>query len=164
VRARFAEYLDGRLTGREMQRIGKHLESCGKCTAEFEAEQRMLRALASLGPVNGPVKEPEDSAAADSCGHLPGARATPARDSRGLATDMAEYCRPIPAAAVGGFCQRRAFAGHGWTVLVGMFARPEPASAQDEPLGMATARIISITPRCGAGCRSDRNGKRSGGG
>ena len=48
VRARFAEYLDSRLTGREMQRVANHLESCARCAADFEAEQRMLRVLASL--------------------------------------------------------------------------------------------------------------------
>ena len=28
IRARFSEYLDSRLTGREMQRVDKHLKTC----------------------------------------------------------------------------------------------------------------------------------------
>jgi anti-sigma factor RsiW len=31
VQARFTEYLDGRLNGREMQRIAAHLEDCREC-------------------------------------------------------------------------------------------------------------------------------------
>ena len=137
VRARFAEYLDGRLTGREMQRIGKHLESCGKCTAEFEAEQRMLRALASLGPVNGPVKEPEDLLlrirVAISLVRAQRLRAT----LEGWQVTWRNTVGPFLLQLSAGFASAVLLLGT-VAVLVGMFARPEPASAQDEPLGMAT--------------------------
>ncbi len=40
MQARFSEYLDGRMTGREMQRIAAHLDSCSACGAEFLALRR----------------------------------------------------------------------------------------------------------------------------
>ena len=60
IRSRFSEYLDSRLTGREMQRVDKHLKTCSRCSEAFDGEQRMLRTLASLGPVSGAAREPED--------------------------------------------------------------------------------------------------------
>ena len=55
MQARFSEYLDGRLTGREMQRIAAHLEVSGVCprVAGAAADAGALAAL-------GPVPEPED--------------------------------------------------------------------------------------------------------
>ena len=56
VHAGFADYLDGRLSGREMQEIDAHLQGCGECASEWNS----LRALqASLGAL-GPVPEPAD--------------------------------------------------------------------------------------------------------
>jgi putative zinc finger protein len=138
VRTKFAEYLDSRLTGREMQRMAKHLESCAKCTGEFEAEQRMLRVLASLGPVSGAAKEPEDLLL---------------RIRVAISQERAQRHRGRLAGwelawrnSVGPFLLQLS-AGFASAVLllgtvglvVGMFAHPEHASAQDEPLGMATA-------------------------
>ena len=33
MKMKFSEYLDGRLTGQEMQRIAAHLDRCGACAA-----------------------------------------------------------------------------------------------------------------------------------
>jgi anti-sigma factor RsiW len=138
VRAKFAEYLDGRLTGREMQRVTKHLENCAKCANEFEVERLMLRTLASLGPVTGKAKEPVDLLL---------------RIRVAISQERAQRQRSRLAEwqlawqnSVGPFLFRFS-AGLASAVLllgtvgllVGMFAHPEPASAQDEPLGMATA-------------------------
>ena len=38
ARAGFAEYLDGRLTGREMQSIATHLDECGHCARVLARE------------------------------------------------------------------------------------------------------------------------------
>jgi len=138
VQARFAEYLDSRLTGREMQRIARHLEGCGKCTADFEAEQSLLRALASLGPVSGRDKEPEDL--------LLRIRVAISQERAQRRRNRLEEWQLAWRNTVGPFLLQLS-AGLASAVLligtvgvlVGMFARPEPASAQDEPLGMATA-------------------------
>jgi hypothetical protein len=138
VRARFAEYLDSRLTGREMQRMAKHLESCARCTTEFEAEQRMLRVLASLGPVSGEAKEPEDM--------LLRIRVAISQERAQRHRGRLERWEIVWRNSVGPFLLQLS-AGFASAVLllgtvglvVGMFAHPEHASAQDEPLGSATA-------------------------
>src|SRR5579863_2902332 len=56
VRAKFSDYLDGRMTGREMQRIAFHLDRCSACAGEWIALRGNQAALASLGP----VPEPKD--------------------------------------------------------------------------------------------------------
>jgi putative zinc finger protein len=138
IRARFAEYLDSRLTGREMQRMAKHLENCARCASDFEAERRMLRVLASLGPVSGPAKEPEDLLL---------------RIRVAISQERAQRRRPrlqrwelVWRNSIGPFLLQLS-AGFASAVLllgtiglvVGMFTHPEHAAAQDEPLGMATA-------------------------
>ena len=55
VQARFTEYLDGRLNGREMQPIAAHMERC-RGAREWSSLQRVQSSLAELGP----VPEPED--------------------------------------------------------------------------------------------------------
>lgn len=54
IRARFTEYLDGRLTGREMQRISAHLDRCRECADEWTSLRQTQSSLASLGPVPEP--------------------------------------------------------------------------------------------------------------
>jgi hypothetical protein len=138
VRARFSEYLDGRLTGREMQRITRHFEGCTKCAAEFESEQSLLRGLASLGPVMGAAREPDDL--------LLRIRVAISQEraqrKRSRLDDLHLAWRnsigPFLLQASTGFASAVLLLGT-VCVLVGMFAHPEPASAQDEPLGMATA-------------------------
>jgi hypothetical protein len=138
VRAKFAEYLDARLTGREMQRMSAHLENCADCTVHFEAEQRMLRALSSLGPVSGPCKEPDDLVlrirVAISQERAERGRSQMDRWALAWRNTLGPFLLQLSA----GFASAVLLLG---TVglLVGMFARPEHASAQDEPLGAATA-------------------------
>jgi hypothetical protein len=138
VRARFAEYLDSRLTGREMQRMATHLESCANCASQFEAERRMLRVLSSLGPVSGAAKEPEDlllrirvSISQERAQRRRGRLA-------GWELAWRNTVGPFLLQLSAGFASAVLLLG---TVglVVGMFAHPEHAAAQDEPLGSATA-------------------------
>jgi hypothetical protein len=137
ARAKIAEYLDSRLTGREMQRITTHLESCAKCANEFEAERRMLRALASLGPVSGQKKEPEDLLLRIRVA-ISQERAQRFR-SRLTGWNLAwqNTVGPFLLQLSAGVASAVLLLGT-VGVLVGMVAHPERASAQDEPLGMAT--------------------------
>ena len=138
VRARFAEYLDSHLTGREMQRIAKHIESCARCAGDFEAERRMLRVLSSLGPVSGAAKEPDDL--------LLRIRVAISQERAQRRRPQFERWELIWRNSVGPFLLQLS-AGFASAVLllgtvglvVGMFAHPEHAAAQDEPLGSATA-------------------------
>jgi hypothetical protein len=138
TRAGFAEYLDGRLTGREMQRIGIHLESCTQCAREFEAERTMLRTLASLGPVSGRAREPENLVlrirVAISQERAQRHRGRLASWHLAWRNTVGPFLLQLSA----GFASAVLLLGT-VAVLVGMFAHPEHASAQDEPLGMATA-------------------------
>ena len=138
VRLKFAEYLDSRLTGREMQRMTKHLEGCTRCAADFEAERSMLRALASLGPIGGAAKEPDDL--------LLRIRVAISQERALRRRGRMERWELVWRNSVGpfllqlsaGFASAVLLLGS-VAVLVGMFAHPEHAAAQDEPLGMATA-------------------------
>jgi hypothetical protein len=138
VRARFAEYMDSRLTGKEMQRMATHLESCTECANHFDAEHRMLRVLASLGPVSGDAREPEDL--------LLRIRVAISQERAQRRRNKVEHWELVWRNTVGPFLLQLS-AGFASAVLllgtvglvVGMFAHPEHASAQDEPLGMATA-------------------------
>src|SRR5690348_13076889 len=58
MKAKFSEYLDGRLTGQEMQRIAAHLDGCTACAAEWTSLRNVQASLARLGP----VPEPKDLA------------------------------------------------------------------------------------------------------
>jgi hypothetical protein len=138
VRARFAEYLDSRLTGREMQRMARHLESCSQCANDFEAERQMLRVLSSLGSVSGEAKEPDDL--------LLRIRVAISQERAQRRRPKLERWELLWRNSVGPFLLQLS-AGFASAVLllgtvglvVGMFAHPEHAAAQDEPLGMATA-------------------------
>src|SRR5580658_5026669 len=52
------EYLDGRLTGREMQEMGAHLEACSGCAQEWKSLRDLGTLLAGLGPVSEPADLP----------------------------------------------------------------------------------------------------------
>jgi hypothetical protein len=137
IRARFSEYLDNRLTGKEMQRVSKHLEGCAKCSSAFESERRMLRALATLGPVSGPAREPADLTLR--------IRVAISQERAQRQRSRFDQWQILWQNSVGPFVLQLS-AGFASAVLllgtvgllVGMFAQPEHASAQDEPLGMAT--------------------------
>ena len=138
ARGSMTEYLDGRLTGREMQRIAKHLDRCADCTANFDAERTMLHSLALLGPVTGAEREPEDMVLRIRVA-LSQERA---RRDRNRSEEWQMVWRntvgPFLLQLSAGFASAVLLLGS-VALLVGMVAHPEHASAQDEPLGMATA-------------------------
>jgi len=138
ARGSMAEYLDGRLTGREMQRISKHLDRCPQCSSIFEAERSMLHALALLGPVTGAEREPEDMVLR--------IRVALSQEQARKKRSSLDQWQTVWRNTVGPFLLQLS-AGTASAILllgsvallVGMVAHPEHASAQDEPLGMATA-------------------------
>ncbi|MDR3739135.1 MAG: zf-HC2 domain-containing protein [Terracidiphilus sp.] len=151
MKARFSEYLDGRMTGREMQRIAAHLDSCPACGSEFMSLRRNASALAALRP----VPEPNDL--------ILRIRVAVSRERArsqksvlsGLQLLWENTVGPFLLQAAAGFCSAVLLIGS-VTVLVGMMARPEMAQAKgDEPLGNATApRLLYLASGSGSGSES----------
>ncbi|HVN92044.1 MAG TPA: zf-HC2 domain-containing protein [Terracidiphilus sp.] len=142
VHLRLTEYIDGRLSGREMQDIDAHLAACDECARESESLGAMQASLARLGP----VPEPED---------------LPLRIRVAVSQERARSRRSIFAAwglawkntvgplilqASAGFASAVVLLGT-IAVLATVFARPEAAQATpDEPLGDATApRLLGFS-------------------
>lgn len=147
TQARFSEYLDGRLTGREMQRIAAHLDRCRECAGEWAAQQQTQSALSTLGP----VPEPEDL--------LLRIRVSVSRERARQRRGMFEGLDLAWRNSIGPFLMQ---AGAGFasavlllgtvTLLVGMFTQPEVAQAKgDTPLGAATApRLLYLSSGVGS--------------
>jgi anti-sigma factor RsiW len=55
ARASFSAYLDGAISGREMQAVAQHLEACAECAQEFAALRAMQSVLGTLGTVKPPA-------------------------------------------------------------------------------------------------------------
>ena len=51
TRDMFSGYLDGVISGREMQAVAAHLDLCDPCTGEFDTWRGVQQALATAGPV-----------------------------------------------------------------------------------------------------------------
>jgi anti-sigma factor RsiW len=139
MQAKFSEYLDGRLTGREMQRITAHLDRCRACAAEWTSLRELQSSLAVLGPVPEPEDLPLRIRVAVSQ-----ARAK-SRKSLLNAWDLAwrNTVGPFLLQASAGFASAVLLLGS-VILLVGIVTKPEAAQASgDEPLGNATApRLI----------------------
>lgn len=135
MKAKFSEYLDGRLTGQEMQRIAAHLEGCANCAAEWGSVRDIQESLARLGPVPEPKDLPLRIRVA-----LSQERAR-RRQSRFHALHLAwqNTIGPFLLQAAAGFASAVVLLGT-VILLVGIVAKPEVAQANDdEPLGDATA-------------------------
>ena len=135
MQAKFSDYLDDRLTGREMQHIAAHLETCRLCANEWFTLKQTQMSLAQLGP----VPQPEDL--------LLRVRVAVSQERARSRKSVWQAWRlawqntvgPFALQAAAGFASAVLLLGT-VTVLVGMFTRTEMAQAtKDEPLGNATA-------------------------
>jgi hypothetical protein len=134
MQARFSEYLDGRLTGREMQSIAAHLERCSACAAEWTSLRQMQSSLASLGSV------PEPSDLLLRIRVAVSQERARRRQSPFQALNLAwrNTVGPFLLQAAAGFASAVVLLGS-VILLVGIVTKPETAQAKgDEPLGMAT--------------------------
>jgi hypothetical protein len=135
VQAILTEYLDGRLTGQEMQEVDAHLEGCGDCAREWDAQRELQESLASLGP----VPEPADLLLRVRVA-VSQERARSRR--RVLATWNLAWKNtvgPFVLQAGAGLASATLLLGT-VVLLVTVFAKPQAAqAAPDEPLGDATA-------------------------
>jgi anti-sigma factor RsiW len=134
IRNSFSAYLDGAVTGRRMQTIASHLETCDACNDEFAALRGMQRSLAALGPVKPPADLGMKLRLAIS--HERARRTSSWFDDLSLKWQNA--IRPLVLQASAGFAGSILLVG-GVLFLLGMVAVPEPVMANDEPLGALTA-------------------------
>ncbi len=135
MQAKLTEYLDGRLSGREMQRISAHVERCAECAREWRFLEHTQSSLAALGP----VPEPEDLLLRIrvAISHERARRRQGPFHALNLA--WRNTLGPFLFQAGAGFASAVLLLGT-VILLVGMFAQPESAQAtSDEPLGMASA-------------------------
>jgi anti-sigma factor RsiW len=132
---KFTEYLDGRLSGREMQWVSAHLEVCHECAAEWRSLAYVQSSLAGLAP----IPEPKDMLlrirVAVSQEH--------ARRNRGVFDGLNLAWRntvgPFLLRGAAGLASAVLLLGT-VIVLVSMLAQPETAQASaDEPIGNVTA-------------------------
>jgi anti-sigma factor RsiW len=147
TRSKFSEYLDGRVSGHEMQRIAAHLDSCGECASEWWSLRQNQAALSALKP----VPEPDDLLLRVRV--AVGRERARRRKGRfsGLQLAWRNTIGPFLLQAGAGFASAVLLLGT-VTVLVGMFTQPEVAQAKrDEPLGNATApRLLYLSSGSGS--------------
>ena len=130
----FSAYLDGAVSGKQMQQIARHLEACDDCANEFTAMRTMQRTMASLGPAKAPADLGLKLRLAIS--HEQARRKSSWLDSLSLKWENA--IRPMLVQVSAGFACAVILVG-GIGLLLGMVAAPEPVMANDEPLGAMTA-------------------------
>jgi anti-sigma factor RsiW len=135
TQTRFTEYLDGRLSGHEMQRIAAHLERCRECAGEWKSLREMQSSLAGLGP----VPEPRDLLLRIRVAVSQERARRQKSPFHGLNLAWRNTIGPVLLQVGAGFASAVLLLG-AVIVLVGMFATPQQALAgPDEPLGNATA-------------------------
>lgn len=146
TQAKFTEYLDGRLNGREMQSIATHLEGCRPCAREWASLRQMQASLAALGP----AAEPEDLLLRIRVAVSQARARSRHRFFEGMNLVWKNTLGPFLLQASAGFASAVLLLG---TViaLATMFTQPEVAQAsKDVPLGDATApRLLYLSSDAG---------------
>jgi Putative zinc-finger len=130
----FSAYLDGAVSGRQMQQIAQHLAFCAGCSRDFAELRSMQHTLAALGPAKAPLDLGLKLRLAIS--HEQARRKSSWRDYLSLKWDNA--IRPMLVQVSAGFAGAVILIG-GIGLLLGMVAAPEPVMANDEPLGAMTS-------------------------
>ena len=133
IRSSFSAYLDGAISGHQMQEVARHLESCEDCRQEFDGLRAMQQSLALLGPAKAPSDLGMKLRLAIS--HERAAMKSSWKDTFSLKWD--NTIRPLLVQASAGFAGSVVLVG-GIMLLLGMVAAPEPVMANDEPLGAIT--------------------------
>lgn len=142
MQASFSEYLDGRLNGREMQRIAAHLDGCPECNKEWESLRQTQLTLTSLGPVT----EPKDLLLRIRVAISQERARSKQRILSTWGLAWKNTVGPFLLQASAGFASAVLLLGT-VIVLVTMFTQPEAVQATtDEPLGNPTApRLVSLS-------------------
>jgi anti-sigma factor RsiW len=134
IREQFSAYLDGDLTGVAMQSVASHLDRCRDCAEDFGQWRNLEFALATLTPVRAPA----DLSLRIRVALSQEQAHTPRNVLAGWKVRWENSVAPFLLQAGAGLASSLVLIGT-MAFLIGAFAAPEPASARDEPLGMATA-------------------------
>jgi len=134
VREMFSGYLDGAISGREMQALSAHMDDCTGCQSEFEAWRGIQQMLGTVGQ----VKAPNDLGL-----RLRLAISHESARRQGHWWDVVtsrwdNLLRPALVQATAGFAGAVVLIGS-LALLIGVVAVPQPVLANDEPLGALTA-------------------------
>jgi hypothetical protein len=144
-RSSFSAYLDGAVSGKQMQRIAQHLDTCSACAREFAALRTMQQSLATLGPAKAPIDLGLRLRLAIS--HEQARKKSSWLETLSLKWDNA--IRPMLVQVSAGFAGTVLLIGS-IGLLLGMVAAPEPVMANDEPLaGMTVPHYLysPVSPR-----------------
>jgi hypothetical protein len=134
IRACFSDYLDGAVSGQQMQEIANHLKACDGCDRDFRDLRSMQQSLALLKPAKAPADLGMKLRLAIS--HEQAARRSTWIDRFSLRWENA--VRPMLLQVSAGFAGSVVLVGS-IMLLLGMVAAPEPVMANDEPLGAMTS-------------------------
>lgn len=135
VRVGLTDYLDGRLSGREMQEFDAHFERCRDCAREWNSLRDLQASLGALGPVPEPPDLPLRIRVAVSQARAQSRR----RIFAAWELAWKNTVGPFLLQAGAGFASAVLLLGT-IVVLVTVLAQPQAAQATpDEPLGNATA-------------------------
>ena len=134
VRSSLSSYLDGAVTGVQMQAISDHLDLCAPCAAEFALARTMQQTLATLGPSRVPSDLSLRLRLAIS---HEGKRSWSNRLDR-LALRWQNALRPLVMQASAGLAGAVLLLGS-ILFLLGAMSAANPVMANDEPLGAMTA-------------------------
>jgi hypothetical protein len=155
VQARLTDYLDGRLSGHEMQAIDAHLDGCPECFREWDSMRDLQTSLSALGPVREPANLLLRIRVAVSQERARSNRSV--LDTWNLA--WKNSVGPFLLQAGAGFASATLLLGT-VILLITVFAQPEAAQATpDEPLGNATApRLLYFSNAQGGDEMAEING------
>lgn len=146
VRSSLSNYLDGAVTGVEMQHIADHLESCESCATEFDLTRKLQATLAVLGTTKVPVDLSLRLRLAIS---HESERSWSSRLGR-LKLSWQNSFRPLVMQVSAGLAGAVLLIGS-ILFLLGAMSAANPVMANDEPLGAMTAphylySMIGIQP------------------
>jgi hypothetical protein len=134
VRDKFSGYLDGAVSGVEMQAVAGHLRECVGCKAEFESWRTVQGLLAAVGP----NKAPDDLGVRL---RVAISRENARRQGHwwdGLQMRWENGLRPLVVQASAGLAMALVLLGS-IGGLMGFVAAPPAVQANDEPLGAMTS-------------------------
>jgi anti-sigma factor RsiW len=140
IQSSFSAYLDGAVSGHEMQEISRHIEGhdeapgCAECARELAAWRLTQNALCALGPAKAPADLALRLRVAISQEH---ARRSSRLIDR-LSLTWENTVRPMAVQISAGFAGSVALVGS-IVLLLGVVAAPQAVLANDEPLGAVTA-------------------------
>jgi anti-sigma factor RsiW len=157
IRENFSAYLDGAISGHEMQEISRHIEGqedaagCAACARELAAWRLTQSVVCGLGPAKAPAELGLRLRVAISRERA--RRSVGLLDRLSLAWDNGVRMMVVQVSA--GFAGAVVLVG-GIVLLLGMVAAPKEVMADDEPLSAVTAphyRYSTVPPAAIAGAR-----------